>query len=41
MYGKANGLYLGQSTGQTGAAAGDANGYVLKFLLSRLLIIRE
>ena len=31
MYGKANGLYLGQSTGQTGAAAGDANGYVLKF----------
>ena len=31
MYGKANGLYLGASTGQTGAAAGDANGYVLKF----------
>lgn len=30
MYGKNNGLYLGQSTGQTGAAAGDANGYVLK-----------
>lgn len=31
MYGKANGLYLGASTGQTGAAAGDANGYILKF----------
>ena len=30
MYGKNNGLYLGASTGQTGAAAGDANGYVLK-----------
>jgi len=30
MYGKANGMYLGQSTGQTGAAAGDANGYILK-----------
>lgn len=30
MYGKENGLYLGQSTGQTGAAAGDANGYILK-----------
>lgn len=30
MYGKNNGLYLGQSTGATGAAAGDANGYVLK-----------
>ena len=31
MYGKNNGMFLGQSTGQTGAAAGDANGYVLKF----------
>lgn len=31
MYGKNNGLYLGSSTGQTGAAAGDANGYILKF----------
>jgi hypothetical protein len=31
LYGKANGLYLGESTGQTGAAAGDANGYILKF----------
>ena len=31
MYGKNNGLYLGASTGTTGAAAGDANGYVLKF----------
>lgn len=31
MYGKNNGLYLGASTGASGAAAGDANGYVLKF----------
>lgn len=31
MYGKQNGMYLGSSTGTTGAAAGDANGYVLKF----------
>jgi hypothetical protein len=31
MYGKANGMFLGASTGQTGAAAGDANGYILKF----------
>lgn len=31
MYGKAYGLYMGSSTGTTGAAAGDANGYVLKF----------
>lgn len=31
MYGKNNGMFLGSSTGQTGAAAGDANGYVLKF----------
>lgn len=31
MYGKGSGMYLGASTGQTGAAAGDANGYVLKF----------
>ena len=31
MYGKAQGLYLASSTGQTGAAAGDANGYMLKF----------
>lgn len=31
MYGKGYGMYLGQSTGQTGAAPGDANGYVLKF----------
>lgn len=31
MYGKNNGLFLGPSTGQTGAAAGDANGYILKF----------
>ncbi len=30
MYFKVNGGYLGQSTGQTGAAAGDANGYILK-----------
>ena len=31
MYGKGYGMYLGASTGTTGAAAGDANGYVLKF----------
>ena len=31
LYGKANGLYLGQSTGQTGTVAADANGYMLKF----------
>lgn len=31
MYGKNNGLYLGASTGASGAAAGDANGYILKF----------
>lgn len=31
MYFKDYGGYLGQSTGQTGAAAGDANGYVLNF----------
>ena len=31
MYFKSYGGYLGQSTGQTGAAAGDANGYVLNF----------
>lgn len=31
LYGKGYGLYLGASTGQTGAAPGDANGYVLKF----------
>lgn len=31
LYGKAYGLYLGSSTGMVGAAAGDANGYVLKF----------
>lgn len=31
MYGKNNGMYLGASTGTSGAAAGDANGYVLKF----------
>jgi len=31
MYGKQYGMYLGASTGTTGAAAGDANGYVLKF----------
>lgn len=30
-YFKAYGGYLGSSTGQTGAAPGDANGYVLKF----------
>lgn len=31
MYGKGSGMYLGASTGASGAAAGDANGYVLKF----------
>lgn len=31
MYGKGYGLFLGASTGTTGAAPGDANGYVLKF----------
>lgn len=31
MYGKGYGLFLGASTGQTGAAPGDANGYMLKF----------
>lgn len=31
MYGKNNGMYLGASAGQTGAAPGDANGYTLKF----------
>ena len=31
MYGKNNGLYMGASTGASGAAAADANGYVLKF----------
>lgn len=31
MYGKQYGLFLAQSTGTTGAAAGDANGYMLKF----------
>lgn len=31
MYGKANGMYLESSTGTSGAAAGDAQGYVLKF----------
>lgn len=31
MYGKGYGMYMGGSTGQTGAAPGDANGYVLKF----------
>lgn len=31
MYGKAYGLFMDASTGMTGAAAGDANGYVLKF----------
>jgi outer membrane protein assembly factor BamB len=30
MYFKGYGGYLGSSTGQTGAAAGDANGYILK-----------
>ena len=32
MYGKAYGLFLDQSTGQTGAAPGDANGYALTFV---------
>lgn len=31
MYGKGYGMYMGGSTGTTGAAAGDANGYTLKF----------
>jgi len=31
MYGKQFGMYLGGSTGTSGAAAGDAQGYVLKF----------
>ena len=31
MYGKEYGMYLGGSTGQTGTAPGDANGYTLKF----------
>ena len=31
MYGKGYGLFMGASTGQTGAAPGDANGYILKF----------
>ena len=31
MYFKAYGGFLGSSTGQTGAAPGDANGYMLKF----------
>lgn len=31
MYGKGYGLFMGSSTGQTGAAPGDANGYILKF----------
>lgn len=31
LYGKAFGMYLAGSTGTSGAAAGDANGYVLKF----------
>lgn len=31
MYGKQFGMYLGASTGTSGAAAGDAQGYVLKF----------
>ena len=31
LYGKAAGMYMGSSTGSTGAANGDANGYVLKF----------
>jgi hypothetical protein len=29
MYGKMNGLFSAASTGQTGAAAGDANGYTI------------
>jgi hypothetical protein len=31
MYGKQFGMYLGGSTGTSGAAAGDAQGYILKF----------
>lgn len=31
MYGKQFGMYLGGSTGTSGAAAGDAQGYMLKF----------
>lgn len=31
LYGKAYGLFMGGSTGQTGTAPGDANGYMLKF----------
>jgi hypothetical protein len=31
MYGKTVGMYLAGSTGTSGAAAGDAQGYVLKF----------
>ena len=31
MYGKAYGMYMAGSKGQTGAAAGDANGYTLDF----------
>lgn len=31
MYGKQFGMYLGASTGTSGAAAADAQGYVLKF----------
>jgi hypothetical protein len=31
MYGKEYGMYLEPSTGSTGAAAGDANGYALTF----------
>ena len=30
-YGKANGMYLDSTGGMTGAAAGDKNGYTLKF----------
>jgi len=31
MYGRFNGLFMGESKGQTGAGAGDANGYTLNF----------
>ena len=31
LYGKVNGLYLDSTGGMTGAAAGDKNGYTLKF----------
>ena len=31
LYGRRAGMFLGASTGQTGAAAGDANGYMLTF----------